>query len=168
MIGNDVIDLNAARCDSNWQRAGFLQKLFSCKEQDIILMSRNPEIMVWVLWSMKEAAYKIYNRQTGIREFIPHKLLCADVAVNQYSISGNVFCNSHQFYASGIITNSFVHTICTDCPDNVQFIKNCTKAAILKDNNNLPYVISNGFKRPASVSHHGKFYKAVFRTDIVL
>jgi hypothetical protein len=33
--------------------------------------------MVWNLWSRKEAAYKIYNRATGIRGYFPLNLECA-------------------------------------------------------------------------------------------
>ena len=29
MIGNDVIDLQQSRQESNWQRKGFLEKLFT-------------------------------------------------------------------------------------------------------------------------------------------
>jgi hypothetical protein len=32
--------------------------------------------MVWNLWSRKEAAYKIYNRETGIRGYFPLQIAC--------------------------------------------------------------------------------------------
>lgn len=168
MIGNDVIDLNAARSESNWKRPGLLKKLFSDSEQEIISDSDKPENIVWVLWSMKEAAYKIYNRQTGTRGFIPHKIICSDIQFIRDSFSGSVSCNNNLYHATGIISHTLIHTVCTDGSDKAEFVKTCTKSAILKDSNNLPYVMANGLKRPASVSHHGKFYKAVYRTDIII
>ena len=68
MIGNDVIDLKAAKKESNWRRKGFLQKLFTETEQDYILHSENPFLSVWLFWSMKEAFFKaqessIHNEQ---------------------------------------------------------------------------------------------------------
>ena len=71
MIGNDIIDLSLAKTQSNWQRKGFLEKLFSNDEQQLILEASNSFEMVWRLWSMKEAAYKIYTQHNEIRFFAP-------------------------------------------------------------------------------------------------
>ena len=76
MIGNDVIDLSLAKTQSNWQRKGFLEKLFSNDEQQLILEASNSFEMVWRLWSMKEAAYKIYTQHHEIRFFAPKKFEC--------------------------------------------------------------------------------------------
>ena len=71
MIGNDIVDLELARKESNWKRKGFLDKIFAKNEQLLIFNAENPDTMVWNLWSRKEAAYKIYNRQTQIRGYFP-------------------------------------------------------------------------------------------------
>ena len=76
MIGNDIIDLSLAKTESNWQRKGFLKKLFSNDEQQLILEASNSFEMVWRLWSMKEAAYKIYTQQHIVRFFAPKKFEC--------------------------------------------------------------------------------------------
>ena len=34
MIGNDIVDLDLARTQSNWQRKGFLDKIFTKKEKN--------------------------------------------------------------------------------------------------------------------------------------
>jgi hypothetical protein len=49
LIGNDVIDLSLAKKESNWQRKGFLKKLFSNDEQQLILEALNSFEMVWRL-----------------------------------------------------------------------------------------------------------------------
>ncbi len=46
MIGNDIVDLVQARFQSNWKRKGFVQKIFTQKEQELIFSSKNPENMV--------------------------------------------------------------------------------------------------------------------------
>ena len=79
MIGNDVIDLFLAAKQSNWKRHGFVNKIFTTHEQSLILKAQNQEEMVWILWSKKEAAYKIYNRQTLVRAYMPLQLKCVDV-----------------------------------------------------------------------------------------
>ena len=59
MIGNDIVDLALAKKESNWKRNRFLDKIFTQKEQLLIANAINPEIMIWNLWTRKEAAYKI-------------------------------------------------------------------------------------------------------------
>ena len=77
MIGNDIIDLSLAKTASNWQRKGFLEKQFTIKEQQLILQNGNSFNDVWRLWSMKEAAYKIYTQQHKKRFFAPQKFECS-------------------------------------------------------------------------------------------
>ena len=63
MIGNDIVDFQKAALESNWLREGYLDKLFCKEEKELILDSKNPHQMVWLLWTMKEAGYKIHFRQ---------------------------------------------------------------------------------------------------------
>ena len=76
MIGNDVVDLNLAKTESNWQRKGFLEKQFTEFEINEILSSANPFLKVWLFWSMKEAAYKCYVQEHQKRFFAPKKFSC--------------------------------------------------------------------------------------------
>ena len=93
MIGNDIIDLALALKESNWKRKGFLDKIFTKNEQLLILNTQNPEVMVWNLWSRKEAAYKIYNRQTGIRGYFPLQLECFNMEIIDEVILVDNFLN---------------------------------------------------------------------------
>jgi len=77
MVGNDIIDIQEARRSSNWERPGFLQKIFTLKEQSIITSSADPFKTVWRLWSMKESAYKVFIQAGGIRFFNPTKIECS-------------------------------------------------------------------------------------------
>ena len=76
MIGNDIVDLKQAAKDSNWKRPRFLDKIFTQKEQSIILSSENNDQMIWLLWGMKEAAYKAYVRQFKHVFFNPKLIQC--------------------------------------------------------------------------------------------
>jgi phosphopantetheinyl transferase (holo-ACP synthase) len=53
VIGNDIVDLALARKESNWKRPGYLNKIFTTKEQLLISSAENPNTMVWNLWSRK-------------------------------------------------------------------------------------------------------------------
>ena len=76
MVGNDIVDIAQAKKDSNWQRPRFLDKLFTLKEQQTIHASDNPCIMVWQLWSMKEAGYKLYSQINPRRFYNPKGFTC--------------------------------------------------------------------------------------------
>lgn len=155
MIGNDVIDIAAARRESNWQRRGFLKKIFTIDEQLVIASSADPERMVWTLWSMKEAAYKIYNRHTGIRAFIPHWFKCTVNAADK----GVATCDGLRFYTKTLIEGNMIHTVAVNMPDNLNNVQLISPTAIIKEANLLPYTICqiSGQAIAASRSHHGEF-----------
>ena len=106
MIGNDIIDLSLAKTESNWKRRGFLEKQFSANEQHFILNAPNSFEMVWRLWSMKEAAYKIFTQQHSVRFFAPKKFECKLMQ----DLKGVVCYKGQQFYTSSIINQQYIFT----------------------------------------------------------
>lgn len=163
MIGNDVIDILQSRRESNWQRKGFIEKLFTTNEQLLITQNPEPEIMVWVLWSMKEAAYKVYNRQTKIRAYIPKKLVCAILSQNENFISGQVICSENIYHTKTTISKDTIHTIAVICADNFENVIEIENKGISKDNSGIPYLSYTGSNtlQDVSISHHGRFEKVV-------
>lgn len=155
MIGNDIVDLALAKKESNWKRKGYLNKIFTLKEQLLISNSKNPEIMVWNLWSRKEAVYKIYNRQTGIRAYIPLKLECSAID----SPTGIVTCFGATYYTKTEITNEFINTVAVlQIADfnTISILNNNTK---IKKLNGIPFTASDN--KIISISHHGNFKQMV-------
>jgi len=163
MIGNDVVDILQSRIESNWQRRGLLQKLFTDDEQLLIKNAKDPEIMLWLLWSMKEAAYKIYNRQTKIRAYIPKKLTCTLLVNNKDSIMGHVTCYEYSYITKTTLMDNVIHTVAVTSQNDLQNITLAEYNDIVKDMDGIPHVYCNkkrGFK-DVSVSHHGDVKKAV-------
>ncbi len=74
MIGNDIVDLQFARKESNWQRPRFLEKIFTEEERHFIHTANDKEVAVWLLWSGKESVYKIIARLEKRRFFAPKKI----------------------------------------------------------------------------------------------
>lgn len=159
MIGNDIVDLQLARKQSNWKRKGFLDKIFSLQEQALIHNSCNPELMVWNLWSRKEAAYKIYNRITGITGYFPWQLECFYESHSQ----GKVVIDDCVFYTQTEITNDYVYT--TAVADRAIFdkIKLLEISDNIKKHNGLPYMMDedSNLLKPISITHHGRFQKII-------
>ena len=163
MIGNDIIDLALAKKESNWQRKGFLEKLFTSKEQLLISNSQNLEIMVWNLWSRKEATYKIYNRQTQIRAFIPFRLECYDLEVKDGFIYGKVICYDKVYFTKTIITSDFIETNAVLNPWDFESIKTIDSSQKIIKSNRIPnyFDIQNQVWKPVSKSHHGRFERII-------
>ncbi|WP_080053849.1 4'-phosphopantetheinyl transferase family protein [Spirosoma aerolatum] len=110
MIGNDIVDLTQARKESNWQRKGFFQKLFTAHEQYLINTADDPERMVWLLWSMKESAYKANFRQTSLRRFAPQKISCQLTAITETEATGSVFYEL-TYQAKTILTSTYIASL---------------------------------------------------------
>jgi phosphopantetheinyl transferase (holo-ACP synthase) len=155
MIGNDIVDLAKAKKDSNWQRKGFLDKLFTVEEQQLILTAENPEEMVWNLWSRKEAAYKIYNRQSGERFFNPKRFVCEDDTV--------VF-GTNLYYTKTQITPLFIYTIAVTSRDRFEAIHHLESRDAVQKKNGIPnwFDLVEGKLHPASITHHGRFARIAY------
>ncbi|TKC09137.1 4'-phosphopantetheinyl transferase family protein [Pedobacter frigoris] len=147
MIGNDIVDLDRAARDSNWQRKGYLNKLFTASEQYLIASAPDASIMVWLLWSMKESAYKINSRKTGLRSFAPVKLICDSIIINEHNATGSVSYEGEWYYTRSEFNDAYVHTIASCEQEELQAIK----------------IQITGFysdyksSMPQCVSHHGNY-----------
>ena len=186
MTGNDIVDIKTAAAESNWQRPGFLEKIFTQKEQEYIHDAPIPTQMVWKLWSMKESAYKMYTRQFGGRFFAPLKLSCS--LLNE--TAGQVTINTITYQTLTSITNDYIYSVArpggTENPD---FINSCfylpqscetnpqlfinkkiinsyqavsgrvkKNTAILKDENGVPFLYcGSNLQIPVSITHHGNY-----------
>ncbi|MBF2709975.1 4'-phosphopantetheinyl transferase family protein [Flavobacterium soyangense] len=164
MIGNDIVDLVLAQKESNWKRKGFLDKIFTKKEQLQISNAQNSEVMVWNLWSRKEAAYKIYNRQTQIRGYLPLQLECFDLKIIDGFTFGKVVINNTIYYTKTKINTQFINTIAVKNIDDFDTIKTLENRNNIQKNKGIPSYLENetlGYK-PVSISHHGRFEQIIF------
>jgi len=153
MIGNDLVDLLEAAQQSNWKRRGFLEKVCSLAEQRQISEAENPEELVWLFWSMKEAAYKIHSRITGIRSFAPALLDCKVDLVNSLQAQGTVCVDQQTYYSLSTIETNYIHTLAAQSQERLQTIR-----TEIHDQPLANYRLKN----PACVSHHGRYIALVF------
>ena len=163
MIGNDIVDLALAEKESNWQRKGFLDKIFTHNEQLFISNAENESTAIWNLWSRKEAAYKIYNRQTQIRGYFPLQLECFDLdCLNEVTL-GKVRIKNQIYYTKTEINTDFVHTIAVENNRCFGTIKTLANRNNIQKTNGIPeYFEANScLKKPVSISHHGRFTRII-------
>lgn len=164
MIGNDIVDLALARKESNWKRKGFLDKIFTESEKLLIYSAVNLEIMVWNLWSRKEAAYKIYNRETGIRGYFPLEFECLDIEIIDYIYFGKVAIRDRVYFTKTIITSQFVNSIAVKNIQSFDTIKTLENRKNIKKNKGIPsyFEKDNLVRIPVSISHHGRFEQIIY------
>ncbi|MEO7523254.1 MAG: 4'-phosphopantetheinyl transferase superfamily protein [Ferruginibacter sp.] len=151
MIGNDLVDLHCASIESNWERKGFLDKLFTASEKDKIYSSADPFLQVWKYWTMKEAAYKIYSRMTGIRNFAPSKLCCA-IGEHTY---GTVLTDGLRFHTRTDVNVNYIHTTAGLLSNQLTDIR----IEIIHYLGEMPEYAS---RNPACVSHHGQYLALIY------
>lgn len=161
MIGNDVVDILIARKESNWERKGFREKLFTHHEQQLISSFADPELMVWTLWSMKEAAYKIYSRKNKVRTYIPHKLECIVINWKDNGCTGKVFCNNEIYFTKTVFEDYIIHTVAVYNKNQLKNVHEVNDCIIIKDNFGLPYINTENIIKPVSIAHHGRCRKIV-------
>lgn len=121
MIGNDIVDFQLAAEENNYGRKGFLEKVFNKEEQSYIANSTAPFKMVWLLWSMKESAYKAYLQEYATRFFSPIKLECKLLKNNK----GSVLIQKEMFFTKSKLTKDFVYTVASDKKTNLKIASDC-------------------------------------------
>jgi phosphopantetheinyl transferase (holo-ACP synthase) len=163
VIGNDIVDLALAQKESNWKRKGFLNKIFTEKEQLLIFNDLNPELMVWNLWSRKEAAYKIYNRNTGIRGYFPLQIECFDLELIDGIQFGKVAIKEAIYYTKTTINSEYINSIAVVAIEDFDKVTLLENSKYIRKNNGIPYYFENIHSelKPVSISHHGKFKQIV-------
>lgn len=185
MIGNDIVDLKKASLESNWKRKGYLNKLFSKKEQYHVYSSDNAHQTVWRLWSMKESAYKIYAKESQKRIFNPRSFQC-DILNDS---EGKVTIQNKSYFTTSHLKENYLHTtsvlstgkrivthcfttntkdcsmVSHICHENVKAIianqqnVDQDKLIIKKDSIGAPYLYYNNklLEVSFSIAHHGNY-----------
>ncbi|TCC86697.1 4-phosphopantetheinyl transferase family protein [Pedobacter hiemivivus] len=155
MIGNDIVDLSQAAKESNWKRTGYLEKLFTMAERFLIHVAKDPEVMVWLLWTMKESAYKAHAKETKIRTFAPTLLCCTNVVVHPTLATGNVFYQGKMYYTQSTLSEAYIHTIASE---KTKVLSSLQLKISDYDESDSAYRSTN----PASVSHHGNYLALIY------
>ncbi|WP_178991553.1 4'-phosphopantetheinyl transferase family protein [Winogradskyella schleiferi] len=180
MVGNDIVDLEEAKRDSNWQRPRFLDKLFTQKEQQLIYNSEDPFFMVWRLWSMKEAAYKLYTQQNPSRFYKPNGFECqienekGIVRFKDFECRTKTKNTSKYILSEARLLDFKMASKVIEFEEDSNIQSEVTKAALLnefsktyqisledlkieKSEFGVPAVVFNSEKYQVSWSHHGGF-----------
>lgn len=116
MIGNDVVDLAAAAGESDWRRKGYLKKVFTYRERQAIFHTENQHQMVWLLWSMKEAAYKARQRIFSLPRLLNWQSMeCSVDHLSAKKVAGSVETSHTRFFTTTDLSRDVIHTTASNC-----------------------------------------------------
>ena len=180
MVGNDIVDIKLAKAQSNWQRPRYLDKLFTNQEQKLILSAYEPTIMVWTLWSMKEAAYKLYTQINPGRFYNPKAFECfyeARPVVKYKTFACNVNIKATSDYILSEVR--LVGDKMTSKVFDLEYTNHSTQSLLVKKTAlelfagafncrlndidltksefDIPFISHNSQRYHLSISHHGKY-----------
>lgn len=155
MIGNDIVDLGIAAVESNWQRRGFLDKIFTVAEQFLIHTAKDAGMMVWLMWTMKESAYKAATDESKLKSFAPRALSCNNLIWHDHHALGHVIYQDKIYFCESTLTQRYIHTIAAS---STALLKSAKLNIAGYDESDRSYRDSN----PASVSHHGAFLALIY------
>jgi len=184
VAGNDLVDLKQAARDSNWQRTGYLHKICTAEEEQLILSAADPHTMLWLIWTMKEASYKVVNRLSGMRSYAPRSFVCSGLNMQGSSVRAFVAFNEFSLFINAEVSTEMVHTVAVLREEELGQLQthylNYTPGYVSDFNQSHPeYILSkNGAGLPqvrqlpgpqileASVSHHGRYAAIVFSAPL--
>ena len=184
MIGNDIVDLNLAYPGA-FMRKRYLDKVFDPQEQRMIEESENPFTTFWLLWSMKESAYKAHFRKNPRRRLNPVQLSCHPGEESK----GTVQIEGSSYDTLSLITEECIHTVAVETGTRLSWtdsgvIKVVKESSLRdgiidamrakcadklnvfpedvfleKDANRIPHLKLYDLhdRLPCSISHHGNF-----------
>jgi len=185
MIGNDLVDLELAAVDSNWQRKGYLEKICTAAEQKLILTAAAPADLIWLIWTMKEAAYKAENRLSGRRFYAPADFITSVYPGAANGFSGQVCYRDRVFFTRTTVDNRMIHSIAcleTSAFSHIQtrYLSNTPGYAgefnarqedyrLEKNKSGIPVLAcrENGRYYAASVSHHGAYLAVIYSGSLL-
>jgi len=182
LIGNDIIDRQIP-ISKNWNTPRYLNKIYTSLEQQHISASVDPELMVQILWSLKEAAYKAHQRRFNLkRSYNPIQFNCQIITEENGSIGGEINIDDVIYFSHSKITPQFIHssviseeklktsakifqkslTLKQDLIATLSSLykkPQSSRFSIKKNKQFIPFLFLNGIKQDQvfSLSHHGNF-----------
>ena len=108
-IGNDIVDLCDPLAQSKENNLAFLARVFSSEEQRLISKSIAPHVMLWTLWSIKEASLKAAKKLLSNINFIPKKFSCEIIEAKR--ARWRCYYNSACFNVHVTTTSDYVHAV---------------------------------------------------------
>ncbi|MDH5716046.1 MAG: 4'-phosphopantetheinyl transferase superfamily protein [Spirochaetia bacterium] len=200
-LGNDIIDFSDDDSNLKTYHTKFIKRVLSneeiknhfykCINKNEINIKKKDEKIFWLIWSLKEAAYKVMKQKNKViffspREFIVNKnlnkvtykkniLYCHTIINKNYIYS---LCSNYELkesYENKIIINSIIKIKQNEKASfeirkkmmqnlNIHY-KNMDNLIKIQFDKNIPFYEFEGKKFSLSITHHGRYAAAAACVD---
>jgi phosphopantetheinyl transferase (holo-ACP synthase) len=128
--GNDIVAYKHQRCLSKWKDERFLLKILQTHEIENLYKQTNKDAYLWMLWTLKEAAYKLSCFLGNRKKFHPKTFCISDIdviddATVQHiefdknnialqcigNIESTIMFEEQVFNGATLIAHEFVHSV---------------------------------------------------------
>ena len=185
MVGNDVVDLSDPESSRDARHVRFDRRVFAPEEFEVLSIEYTDVQRRWILWSVKEAAYKAARRENAGVVFSPARFvvnldrsLCGSVSLGIHRWPVRVQIDGDCVHAVVSENESFAGTLSGACRlsaaelrDPSQAVHRFAVASIaaqlgvatsdlrIEKTNRIPELIVAGGAAPValSLSHHGAY-----------
>jgi phosphopantetheinyl transferase (holo-ACP synthase) len=125
-VGNDIVDLLHPHAQGKSNNTRFRKRIFLPEEENLLLADRQPDAMLWALWTGKEAAYKAIQKDQLDIAAIPllykvqfdrteNRIATMEPAVallpGERRLFGTVATPRGDIYLDTLITARYVHSL---------------------------------------------------------
>ncbi|MBI2836836.1 MAG: 4'-phosphopantetheinyl transferase superfamily protein [Acidobacteria bacterium] len=107
LVGNDIVDLTAPGAGEKHRDRRFLERVFTPEEQAIIADAADPDRVLWMIWSAKEAAFKIASKLIPGTVFAHRKFRVWPISLH----AGRVCSNGVEVNVEWECSSDFVHCV---------------------------------------------------------
>ncbi|MFN2261578.1 MAG: 4'-phosphopantetheinyl transferase superfamily protein [Psychroflexus sp.] len=172
MIGNDIVDLNLARTSSNIFRPRYFDKILNTSELNFIQKSQNKFLCFWRIWTLKETAYKAFQRHFLFDDFYNPSLFSSEIINSELALVSfrnqtleiKSETNSSYIYSwtkAENIQENIIGNTKAEVFEKLNKALNLASFSLKKDKKALPYSEIFHKKTPISNTHHGQFYAII-------
>ncbi len=136
-VGNDIIDLNRHSVQHRHTDERFIQKILHAAEIELLKQSSNPSYFLWMLWTLKEAAYKYCKQVDSSFVFSPKKIFIQE---NNFNNAFALIKEADESFIQSHFENTLEYSIRTSLgilKGFSVFSKNYIHSVAVKDEGNV-------------------------------
>lgn len=108
MLGNDIVDLEQVLRTGQASRVGFRERICTIAELSPLQKHFSTTLSIWILWALKESAYKCYIQAGGLPLFAPKKFTARLESIHEKQLSASLQTPMGAFDSQILVENSFL------------------------------------------------------------
>lgn len=142
-VGNDLVYLQTRFCRGRAGDLRFVDKVLHPHEKELLRHAAHPDPLLWLCWSVKEAAYKCCRRLDPAFSFAPTKIFVSHLAGTPVAdgapdpatrwhgrgfaglnrVDAEVAAPGHRLFARSLVREAWVYTVVGTSPEILEKVR---------------------------------------------